>query len=57
MKTAMAKKSRKFKMKMIINAIQNNEYILLIRADRDFFAPLGKLLMFNGRRLFVLNTC
>lgn len=57
MKTAMAKKSRKFKMKMIINAIQNNEYILLIRADRDFFAALGKLLMFNGRRLFVLNTC
>lgn len=57
MKTAMAKKSRKFKMKMIINAIQNNEYILLIRADRDFFAPQGKLLMFNGRRLFVLNTC
>lgn len=44
-------------MKMIINAIQNNEYIILIRADRDFFAPLGKLLMFNGRRLFVLNTC
>lgn len=48
-------------MKMIINAVQNNDYIIFIKTDGDFFAQLGKLSTVqcnnHGRIFFLLNTC
>lgn len=39
----MARKNRKFKMKMMINAVQNNDYVLFIKPDRDFLAEQRNL--------------
>lgn len=39
----MARKNRKFKMKMMINAVQNNDYVLFIKPDGDFLAKQRNL--------------